>query len=408
MRSERQTAPPGRSWRMAVIAFLHFNIGIGVIWGSFSVLLGAVEARLGIDREASTMGVPLITLISAISAPVLGIMLARHSLRLIAVAGSIFTAAGFVLLAAAPSYTAYLLAFALLLGPGQAVSAIVPATLVTRWFKTNRGRALGFVCSPVIVAIVPLISAGALQRFGLPATYLILAALAALTAITNLFIIDNPPPVAGQTISAQETGEQGEISIRDIVPRASFWALLIAFIPLTMGAIALSAHMVPLAQSWGLSRTAAASLVSVQSIAGIAGTLLFGWLADRIGGARTVALMSFGSAVLWGFLLLSPTYGPAIILIALIGMHNAGLTPVTSHALSETFGANNFSRVFGVLHLLILPFSVVGAPVGAMIYARTGSYSVAIIGQIACFILSIPFAFAILRTSRTGAMQLGE
>jgi len=47
---------------MAVIAFLTNNITIGTLWGSFGVLLIAVEKHLGVGRELSTLGVPAVTM----------------------------------------------------------------------------------------------------------------------------------------------------------------------------------------------------------------------------------------------------------------------------------------------------------------------------------------------------------
>jgi hypothetical protein len=42
-------------------------------------------------------------------------------------------------------------------------------------------------------------------------------------------------------------------------------------------------------------------------------------------------------------------------------------------ALSEGFGRENFSRAYGLVNLINLPFSVVSVPAASMVYARTGS-----------------------------------
>ncbi len=52
---------PSAVW-MLVIAFINQNIVIAVIWGPLSVLFGAVETRLGIGRELSTLAVPAVQL----------------------------------------------------------------------------------------------------------------------------------------------------------------------------------------------------------------------------------------------------------------------------------------------------------------------------------------------------------
>src|ERR1700722_14939898 len=135
--------------RMAAIAFVNQNITVGCIWGSFSVLLGAVEARLGVGRELSTLAVPVVNLATAALAPIAGVLAVRYSLRSLMLLGAALSVAGFAMLALTASYPLYLAAFGLLLGPGMAVGAVLPATLVTRWYRVHRGRALGIVCAPI-------------------------------------------------------------------------------------------------------------------------------------------------------------------------------------------------------------------------------------------------------------------
>ncbi len=61
-------------------------------------------------------------------------------------------------------------------------------------------------------------------------------------------------------------------------------------------------------------------------------------------------------------------------------MHGAGAIPVLSVALSEIFGRESFSRAYGLVNLVNLPFAVVSVPAAAMVYAHTGSYAGAIVG----------------------------
>jgi MFS family permease len=165
---------------MAAIGFISQNITFGCLWGSFSVLLAANEARYGIDRQLSTLAIPAIMVGTALLAPVAGMLATRMSLRIVLLIGTLLTTSGYLLLSAAPSYPIYLLAFALLLGPGFAVAVVLPLTLVSRWFKFNSGRVLGLVAAPIVVTVVPLIASWTLQNFGLAWTYRVLAAMAAM------------------------------------------------------------------------------------------------------------------------------------------------------------------------------------------------------------------------------------
>jgi MFS family permease len=386
--------------RMAVIAFLTNNITIGTLWGSFSVLLSAVEMRLGVGRGLSTLSIPVVNLAMAVCAPAVGVIAARYSLRLLMLVGAILSTAGFALLAATSSYPLYLIGYGLFLGPGMAIGVILPATLVTRWFIVSRGRALGIVCTPVVVALVPLVSNWALQSFGLTVTYWMLAALSAVAVIANLFIVDHPP--GGDTSSpkadgAAKPGTAGTMSVADLLRSPRFWALAIAAVSSTTGSIVLTAHMVPMAGTWGYSPTLAATLLSIQSLVGIAGTILFGWVSDRIGGVTALAIIVFDGAVLWMLLLLQPPFAMMAVLVGLIGLHGAGVLPVFGLVLSEAFGRENFSRAYGIANLLNLPFSVMCVPAAAIVYTKTGSYTGAIFGQAIFFVIAVVLALSARR-----------
>ncbi len=377
------------AFRMATVAFINQNITTGCIWGSFSVLLSAVEARLGVGRELSTLAVPAVNLATAALAPLAGALVVKYSLRSLLLLGAALSVAGFAVLASTHSYPLYLLAFGLLLGPGMAAGAVLPATLVTRWYRVHRGRALGIVCAPIVITLVPLLSTWMLQSYGLSAAYVTLGTLSMVSLIANFFIVDHPP-APDMTSPAAPANQAhgptpGTLTMANLARSPLFWALMLAFIASITGSILLTSQMVPIASAWGMSVTQAATLISIQSFAGIAGTVLFGWIADRLGGALTLAILVLDAAALWALLLIQPHFPAALLIVGLIGIHGAGAIPVLSVALAESFGRDSFSRAYGLVNLVNLPFAVLSVPAAAMIYAHTGSYAGAIVGQ-ACLL----------------------
>ncbi len=382
--------------RMAVIALLMQNMGIGCMWGSYSVLLSAVEMRLGVTRELSALAVPIVTLATAGCAPIVGMIVTRYSLRMLMLVGAVLSFAGYCLLAATSSYAMYLVAFGLLIGPGMAAGVVLPSVLVTRWFTVHRGRVLGIVCAPVVAAVVPLLSVWALQTYGLTFAYGLLTALSAICVIANLFIVDRPPGSAA-AVSGAPAGTaagQGTLSVLQLLSSPRLWALTIPAAACATGAIVLTSQMIPIVRAWGISPMLAASLLTICSLMGIVGTLVFGWVADLLGGPATMALLVLDGAILWFLLLLKPPYPVAVVLIGLWGLHGAGILPVLAMSLSEAFGRDNFGRAYGLGQLLNLPFGVLCVPVAALIYSHTGSYSGAIIVQAIFFLIGVPLALS--------------
>jgi MFS family permease len=372
--------------RMAAIAFINFNMPIACIYGTYSVLLGALQTRLGIDAEHSSLGIPAVSLICALTAPFVGALATRFSLRLIMLAGSLLLVTGFVLLALSASFPLFLVAYGLLIGTGMAVGVVLPGTLVTRWFTAHRGAALGVMSTAAVIVIMPPLANFMLAAHGLTATYLMLAGMAGISVIANLFVIDHPLGAAVAAPSTHEAPAAGGTSMAGLLGSTRFWGLTLAFIASSVGSIVLTVHMVPMAGTWGLSGTQAATLLSTMSLIGIAGTNLFGWLADRLGAAVAMALVVLNAGLLWLLLLLHPSFPEAIILIGLIGLNAAGSVPVFSAALSEVFGRESFSRAYGLVQLIILPFSVACVPAAAAVFKSTHSYTGAIIA-VAAFML---------------------
>jgi MFS family permease len=370
--------PPQAKW-MAVIAGLSFNIIIGCLMGSFSVLLDSVEERLHVTRSLSSIAGPLVIFGSALIASVAGVLIARYSLRWLLFISAAMSVTGYVLLSVTTSYPLYIASYALLFGPSMAIGGSVgPATLVTRWFTRHRGLALGLVNVSFVVAVMPLLCNWTLKTYGAPATYLMLAGIVAVFLPFTLLVRDHPPG-ANVAHDAGGTAEApGSLTVGVIVRQVAFWALAIAAAIVITGIMILTFNMIQIAESLGVARDQGAILQAIMSFAGMAGSILFGWIADRIGGARGLALIAFNFAVLLGLLLLHLPFVPLAIVIGLLGLHGSGMIPNLSRALADAFGPDSFSRAFGLATSLSVPFTLIGLIGTGISATRTGGYNLAV------------------------------
>jgi len=124
----------------------------------------------------------------------------------------------------------------------------------------------------------------------------------------------------------------------------------------------------------------------------VAGSILFGWVTDRIGGARTLAVVAFDSMILWLLLTLQPSFAWAALVVGLIGLHGAGVIPGLSRALADTFGQASFSRGYGLSTMISLPFVAFAIVGSAGVYGATGSYSPALYAMAAYFAVALVLA----------------
>lgn len=378
--------------RMGVIAGISHNLVIGTIMGAFSIMLAPAEQRLGVSAEAAAAGIPLVLVGSSLLAPFVGVLVARFSLRLLMLLGALLGAAGFAMLALTHSYALYLAAYALLLGPAMILAgSIAPATLVTRWFGRNRGLALGLVHLPVVIAITPWLVERGLRVFTPTTIYLgIAAAIAGILVPASLLAIDHPPGGESKApVAAGKRTSDGSLSVAQLLSRPRFWALCLAAVASMASSVMLGSLLVPMGQSWGFSRGESALLQSGMSLVGIAGSVLFGWVADRLGGGRALALIGCNCAVLWSVLLLHPPFALTCVVIGLIGLHGAGAIPGLGRGLSDAFGQASYSRGFGLNTLIGLPFIAVSVIGSAKVFSLTRSYDGAIMAMAGFFVVAM-------------------
>jgi sugar phosphate permease len=310
---------------------------------------------------------------------------------------AVLSLAGYLILAFTNSYPLYIACYLLLFGPSMAIGGSVgPVTLVTRWFSRNRGLALGLVHFNIIVAAVPLLSNWMLERHGASSTYLLMAALIGFGVLPfTLLIRDHPPGEAAQAPAADAQGGASpaeSATVARIVRQPRFWGLAVTAAATITGTMVLTFNMIPITTSLGVDRDHGALLQSIMSLAGMAGSIFFGWVADRIGGARGLALVVFDMAVLFALLLLDLPFPALAVVIGLLGMHGAGTIPNISRALADAFGAEGFSRAFGLSTSLSVPFTIIALQGVAGTFTRVGSYAPALAALAVFYVAILPIA----------------
>jgi MFS family permease len=330
----------------------------------------------------------LLTLSMGVIAPFLGASLDRHSIRAIMAAGGLSLGAGFALLSLAPSLLALGLLLTTLVAFGTAALGPLSASkLVANWFEATRGRALGIASTGTSAggALLPPLVAWAIAGFGWRVAVAGLGAFVATVTVPTIWLLvrnrpedrglapdgATPLPVSGDAVL------RPPLAIRAILADRNFWALGIAIglVFATLGALLL--NLPPYATDRGVAPAAAALLLTILSVSGICGKLLFGALADRV---NKRLLMAVAIAMLAGFLLLLLS-GPGYPLLggacAFVGLALGGFLPIWGALIGDCWGRESFARVMGLMSPLMTPLTMVGVAFPGFVYDRTGGYELA-------------------------------
>lgn len=391
-----------RGWRTTILCSVAQNCGIGLTYGSFGPLLESTEVQLGITRAAATLAIGVIAATISILAPLLGVWIGQVRIGRAMLVGAVLCGIAFGGLAITSSFSAFLLLYGLA-GVGMALTAVLgPAAMISRWFAEGRGKRLAIVNLPITMLVAPYCVAAVLPAIGRSGVLASLAVLFFLLAILLAFICEPPEnaDAAGLAQGARMHSDGSTIvGARVILSRPAFWVLSAGIGVMAGAGTSFSVHIVPIGVGKLLSLPTAAALMSVFAVAGVGGTLLFGWLADRVGPTAVLALAAALQAITWVAVLAAPA--DLLFPVSFImGLCVSPLTTLHAAAMSTLFGAANTSRAMGYSYLVKLPFNATLAPIIAALYVYFGDYQIAL--------LALSALLAIVAASIITAMVSGS
>ena len=387
---------------MVLRAFVIFNLAIGVTYGAFGVLVTPIEARMNVDRSTVSFAISLIILANGLLSPFLGWLIAQFTIRRLMLFGAVWTALGYIGLGYARDATEMLLCYGLFIGPGITVMGPIPCyTLVSNWYREGQGRALGLVGMPIIAMAVPMMVVYLLPATDFRTVAYVLAGCYLLALPVIFGVIDKPSQV-GQLANGQSPDEVAQdrtrnstISTMALLCSPAF-LLLVAGSGLLVGAgVGKTAHMVPLLMEAGWDYAKAALLLSVSSGTAMLGSVMFGWLADKMNSCIALTFNALLQAAVWIILIIPASYPLLVVDAMLIGACSGGFIAAKGVLVSRIYGPQNFAMVMGISGFATLPFMFGMAPLAGMLREWTGDYDLAVQIYIGGFLLAAA-CFALL------------
>lgn len=375
--------------RTLAVCFIAENMCGGFAFGSFGPLLPSTEAHFEISRTAAASGMSVLMLVLGLLSPFIGSALGRTTVRRAMIAGALVSALGYTGLALSSGYAGALLAYGLI-GAGVSVTGILgPLALVSQWFERDRAKALSFVNLPVMLLVSPYLVATLLPELG--RTVLLMGiAVAFVVLVPLLLLIAIPPPAQGTAVPSAPLAAGGSL-LRGL----PIWLLSIGTGVIAGAGSAYYVHIVPFGIERAMTLPMASALVSIYAGSGIIGTLLFGWLADRIGPVRALMLSAALQAFLWWGIVQGS--GNALYVIAgLLGICAVPQNTLLGAANSALFGSQGV-RAMGICYALKLPFLFGFAPLMAIFFEMSGGYELPFL-ICAALLLAATATFAVLQS----------
>ncbi len=352
---------------------------------SFAVLYLPLIQEFGASR-AEVAGVQsAVLLLGGFGGPWIGYALDRLGPRRLFQGGALLAALGLIAAGQVRSLPALLLTYGILGGLGLSALGSQPNMVVAAlWYPGARGKAIAVAdLGTGLGAFVFLSLAQALvSRYGWRATLLVWAALLiAILIPANAF---QRLPAAGSSGTEAGGGRESGSPPHDnnwtpgrAVRAPAFWWLTAARFFSAMGFPLMNVHMVAFAVGAGVAPARAAAALGAVSLVSLAGRLLTGWLADRLGRAAALTL-TYASAVIGigqlALLAWSGWPGWLVGYVLFYGLAQGSSGIVTAARAADIFAGASFGTIYGWIVLATGPGEAIGAWAGGAIFDATGSY----------------------------------
>lgn len=405
-------------WRIVVVAMLTLGLSNGLVSYSYGLLVLPLGTEFGANRMLMMWGLTASSLATVLISPFAGSLMDRRSARVLFSVGAICLAFGMSLIAASRNVWEFIVIFGLLMSVGATLLGPIGAnTIVARWFAQRRGRALGITAIGTSLGglLVPLLLQSLIDAYGWRNACLWMAAIALLLLLPPIWLVVRNRPADlglqpdGQSLETQKPGVT-PLATDTAPPRlmtdASFWRIAFAVGVLMATFTVILANLVPFAVGHGVATRQAALLISIISIAGISGKLLFSVFADRIDlkWAMLVALVMLGLPMV----ALSGLHSyPVMVLSAVsMGLASGAFLPAWSALVARIYGPSIFGRVMGRMQPIAIVMVMLAMPMSGHLYDRTGNYSATFLTMAAAVVLALVVFFPVRVTSRatrTGA-----
>lgn len=333
-----------QNWRAVAGAGICVATGYGVFPFVASQFVQPLQASFGWSRGAQAL-TQNVALAAAFLAPVFGRAVDRFGARRI---GLIFMPALGVVYSLLAAMRGPIEVFYVLMGAaifmGLGTTGIVFMRAVSTQFTSSLGLALAVSRSGIAIAaaILPILIFHTIRNLGWRGGYILLAAVVLLigTPVCAAWIREQPSLTTFPVIRSPW---------RELLLNHRVVILCLA-IALTIGpVVGLLSQLQPLLTGKGIVASTAAILGSVLAVSVLAGTLVTGWLVDRVW--APLVGCGFLLAAACGCLLLLPhslSLARATGAVALVGVTQGAELDLAGYLIARYFGVVNFAAIFGL------------------------------------------------------------
>lgn len=368
-----------------VAACFAVTMTLGEAFWSFGVFFKPLENEFGWTRTVTSSAYTAFLIGFSVSLVASGRLSDRYSPRPILLAAA-FTAGLGIALCNWANDINQLRIYLFIAGLGAGATWSVPSSTVIRWFHNRPGSGLALSIAVAGVGLGALIFAPLVNylilRLGWRGAYLTVGV--AFFVIIGLAALVIRSPV--KPSAANKGGGTKPASVSPGSWRTSNAMTTPAFLGITFvicDAVivfqAVTVHLVPHATDEGISATTAALALGLMGGASILGRLASGFISDRIGWQKMLAVSLFGMALSIFWLFFLKTTWMLYAFVICYGVFHGFRIPAQVGILGSLFGTQSVGELIGITAAISQLTGAFAPYVAGFVFDKTGNYSVVFI-----------------------------
>ena len=182
-------------------------------------------------------------------------------------------------------------------------------------------------------------------------------------------------------------------TLRQALKRPELWMICFAQLIINITSLAIWQNVAnSLILEHGHTSGFATTAVNMVQVGCVVGMLAQGWVLERIGFKKAVSILCIMVSISMVGMLWSEFAVVAVIAAVLFGMGNSMTGPLSSSLVSDVFGLEHYSSIYGVVSAFMMIGMSSGPFIAAAIYDGLGSYNLVWYMSMACELLFIPLS----------------
>ena len=275
-----------------------------------------------------------------------------------------------------------------------------------KWFKDRRGLASGIMAAGFgggTALFIPFISSTIASQGYQTAFITTGLAQGLVIALVAQFLRHPPADPAMAKVTTTASGNVGRhhFTTLEMLRTPQFYTLYVMFVLMATGGLLVTANAGPMARSWGLTAAALTLAATLSPIANGASRVFWGWVSDKLGRENTMILTFVLQAICLFLVVAVGQYSAGWFAVTLVLVYFTwgqiySLFPATA---GDYFGGKHATSNYAVLYTAKGMASIIGGWFGALLFERSGSWTIGFYGSALMALVAAGLAVA-LRASR--------